>query len=142
MLTSFPTTKTYFLNFDMSPGSPQIQTHSKKAADALTKAIDRTDNMPATLSDLSDCIPRSCVWRPTSGGASSPQLLNHYMLLTRANNFPEEFTLKFHTIIDKLFCTVGTALSSKYHQAGPYPCPLCLRPGSPPLPTVHLCIFE
>uniref|UniRef100_A0A8C0N1E7 Hemoglobin subunit theta 1 n=2 Tax=Canis lupus TaxID=9612 RepID=A0A8C0N1E7_CANLF len=51
---SFPTTKTYFPHFDLSPGSAQVKAHGKKVADALTTAVAHLDDLPGALSALSD----------------------------------------------------------------------------------------
>ncbi|XP_045849027.1 hemoglobin subunit theta-1-like isoform X3 [Meles meles] len=50
---SFPATKTYFPDFDLSPGSAQVKAHGKKLADALTLAVARLDDLPGALSALS-----------------------------------------------------------------------------------------
>ena len=54
MFLSFPTTKTYFPHFDLSHGSAQVKGHGEKVAAALTKAVGHLDDLPGTLSDLSD----------------------------------------------------------------------------------------
>lgn len=54
MFLSFPTTKTYFPHFDLSHGSAQVKAHGEKVANALTKAVGHLDDLPGTLSDLSD----------------------------------------------------------------------------------------
>ncbi|XP_059887330.1 hemoglobin subunit theta-1 isoform X2 [Delphinus delphis] len=49
---AFPSTKTYFLHLDLSPGSAQVRAHGQKVADALTLAVDHLDDLPSALSAL------------------------------------------------------------------------------------------
>ena len=51
---AFPATKTYFPHFDLSPGSRQVKAHGEKVADALTLAAHHLDDLPGSLSALSD----------------------------------------------------------------------------------------
>lgn len=83
---SFPTTKTYFPHFDLSPGSAQVKAHGKKVADALTTAAGHLDDLPGALSALSDLhahklrvdpvnfkvSTRAGAERPGAGGRSEP----------------------------------------------------------------------
>ncbi|XP_005391730.2 PREDICTED: hemoglobin subunit alpha-3-like [Chinchilla lanigera] len=109
MFLSFPSTKTYFPHFDMTPGSPQIQAHGKKVANALNKAVENIDDMPTALSDLSDLHAYKLRVDPVNF-----KLLNHSMLVTMAKNYPEDFTPQFHATMDKFLTAVGSVLTSKY----------------------------
>lgn len=51
---AFPSTKTYFSHLDLSPGSSQVKAHGQKVADALTLAAHHLDDLPGSLSALSD----------------------------------------------------------------------------------------
>eukprot|EP00072_Mus_musculus_P042311 XP_006514823.1 PREDICTED: hemoglobin subunit theta-1 isoform X1 [Mus musculus] len=51
---AFPSTKTYFPHLDLRPGSSQVKAHAQKVADALTLATQHLDDLPASLSALSD----------------------------------------------------------------------------------------
>ncbi|MEJ1287567.1 nitrogen permease regulator-like 3 [Cricetulus griseus] len=51
---AFPSTKTYFAHLDLSPGSSQVKAHGQKVADALTLAAHHLDDLPDSLSALSD----------------------------------------------------------------------------------------
>ncbi|CAO2642395.1 Hemoglobin subunit theta-1 [Lemmus lemmus] len=51
---AFPSTKTYFPHLDLSPGSSQVKAHGQKVADALTLAAHHLDDLPGSLSALSD----------------------------------------------------------------------------------------
>lgn len=51
---AFPSTKTYFPHLDLKPGSSQVKAHAQKVADALTLAAHHLDDLPGSLSALSD----------------------------------------------------------------------------------------
>lgn len=51
---AFPSTKTYFPHLDLRPGSSQVKAHGQKVADALTLAAHHLDDLPGSLSALSD----------------------------------------------------------------------------------------
>lgn len=51
---AFPSTKTYFPHLDLRPGSSQVKAHAQKVADALTLAAHHLDDLPGSLSTLSD----------------------------------------------------------------------------------------
>ncbi|XP_045045604.1 hemoglobin subunit theta-1 isoform X3 [Desmodus rotundus] len=51
---TFPSTKTYFLHLDLSPGSAQVKAHGQKVADALSLAVDHLDDLPDALYALRD----------------------------------------------------------------------------------------
>ncbi|EHB14143.1 Hemoglobin subunit alpha [Heterocephalus glaber] len=109
MFLSFPSTKTYFPNFDISPGSPQIQAHGRKVADALNKAVEHIDDMPAALSDLSDKHSQELRVDPVNF-----KLLKHTMLVTMAANYPEILTPEVLLSLDKLMEAVSRVLISRY----------------------------
>lgn len=51
---AFPSTKNYFPHLDLKPGSSQVKAHAQKVADALTLAALHLDDLPGSLSALSD----------------------------------------------------------------------------------------
>lgn len=51
---TFPSTKPYFPHLDLKPGSSQVKAHAQKVADALTLAAHHLDDLPGSLSALSD----------------------------------------------------------------------------------------
>lgn len=51
---AFPSTKTYFPHLDLKPGSSQVKAHAQKVADALTLAAHHLDDLPSSMSALSD----------------------------------------------------------------------------------------
>nr|B3EWE1.1 RecName: Full=Hemoglobin subunit alpha [Blarina brevicauda] len=106
---SFPTTKTYFPHFDLSPGSAQVKGHGKKVADALTKAVGSLDDLPGALSALSDLHAHKLRVDPVNF-----KLLSHCLLVTLASHHPADFTPAVHASLDKFLATVSTVLTSKY----------------------------
>ncbi|KAM5131237.1 hemoglobin subunit alpha-like [Callospermophilus lateralis] len=109
MFLSFPTTKTYFSHFDLSPGSAQIQGHGKKVADALAHAAAHVDELTGALSSLSDLHAHKLRVDPVNF-----KLLSHALLVTLAANQPEEFNPAVHASLDKFLASVSTVLTSKY----------------------------
>ncbi|XP_008694912.1 hemoglobin subunit alpha [Ursus americanus] len=106
---SFPTTKTYFPHFDLSPGSAQVKAHGKKVADALTTAAGHLDDLPGALSALSDLHAHKLRVDPVNF-----KFLSHCLLVTLASHHPAEFTPAVHASLDKFFSAVSTVLTSKY----------------------------
>ena len=49
---AFPSSKTYFLHLNLSPGSAQVRAHGQKVANALVLAVNHLDDLPRTLSYL------------------------------------------------------------------------------------------
>ncbi|KAM5131239.1 hemoglobin subunit alpha-like [Callospermophilus lateralis] len=109
MFMSFPTTKTYFAHFDLSPGSAQIKQQGKKVADALALAAANMDDLPGALSSLSDLHAHKLRVDPVNF-----KLLTHSLLVTLATNYPEEFNPAVHASLDKFLASVSTVLTSKY----------------------------
>nr|ABW88743.1 hemoglobin alpha-subunit [Peromyscus maniculatus] len=108
MFSSFPTTKTYFPHFDVSPGSAQAKTQGAKVADALATAADNLDDLPGALSALSDLHAHKLRVDPVNF-----KLLSHCLLVTLAAHQPE-FTPAVHASLDKFLASVSTVLTSKY----------------------------
>ncbi|KAM9209495.1 hemoglobin subunit alpha-like [Dugong dugon] len=109
MFNAFPATKTYFPHFDMSHGSDQIKAHGKKVAEALTRAVGHLDDLPGTLSDLSDLHAHRLRVDPINF-----KLLSHCLLVTLSNHLPDDFTPPVHASLDKFLSNVSTVLTSKY----------------------------
>ncbi|KAJ1067380.1 PREDICTED: hemoglobin subunit alpha-1 [Capra hircus] len=109
MFLSFPTTKTYFPHFDLSHGSAQVKGHGEKVAAALTKAVGHLDDLPGTLSDLSDLHAHKLRVDPVNF-----KLLSHSLLVTLACHHPSDFTPAVHASLDKFLANVSTVLTSKY----------------------------
>ncbi|XP_046953851.1 hemoglobin subunit alpha-like [Lynx rufus] len=105
----FPTTKTYFHHFDLSPGSAQVKAHGQKVADALTQAVAHIDDLPNALSALSDLHAYKLRVDPVNF-----KFLSHCLLVTLACHHPAEFTPAVHASLDKFFSAVSTVLTSKY----------------------------
>nr|AJQ22276.1 alpha-globin [Peromyscus maniculatus] len=109
MFCSFPTTKTYFPHFDVSPGSAQVKGHGAKVAGALATAASHLDDLPAALSALSDLHAHKLRVDPVNF-----KLLSHCLLVTLAAHLPSEFTPAVHASLDKFLASVSTVLTSKY----------------------------
>nr|B3EWD1.1 RecName: Full=Hemoglobin subunit alpha [Sciurus carolinensis] len=109
MFLSFPTTKTYFHHFDLSPGSSNLKTHGKKVADALANAAGHLDDLPGALSTLSDLHAHKLRVDPVNF-----KLLSHCLLVTLAAHMPADFTPAVHASLDKFLASVSTVLTSKY----------------------------
>nr|ABN71097.1 hemoglobin alpha subunit 2 [Peromyscus maniculatus] len=109
MFSSFPTTKTYFPHFDVSPGSAQVKGHGAKVAGALATAASHLDDLPAALSALSDLHAHKLRVDPVNF-----KLLSHCLLVTLAAHLPSDFTPAVHASLDKFLASVSTVLTSKY----------------------------
>uniref|UniRef100_A0A7N4PED5 Globin domain-containing protein n=1 Tax=Sarcophilus harrisii TaxID=9305 RepID=A0A7N4PED5_SARHA len=106
---SFPTTKTYFPHFDLSPGSQDVKGHGQKVADALSQAVANLDDLPGTLSKLSDLHAHKLRVDPVNF-----KLLSHCLIVTLACHLSKDLTPEAHASMDKFFASVATVLTSKY----------------------------
>nr|XP_035939456.1 hemoglobin subunit theta-1 [Halichoerus grypus] len=106
---AFPTTKTYFPHFDLSPGSAQVKAHGKKVADALTTAVAHMDDLPGALSALSDLHAHQLRVDPVNF-----KFLGHCLLVTLARHYPGDFGPAMHASLDKFLSHVISALASSY----------------------------
>ncbi|XP_034877679.1 hemoglobin subunit theta-1 [Mirounga angustirostris] len=106
---AFPTTKTYFAHFDLSPGSAQVKAHGKKVADALTTAVAHMDDLPGALSALSDLHAHQLRVDPVNF-----KFLGHCLLVTLARHYPGDFGPAMHASLDKFLSHVISALASSY----------------------------
>nr|ABW88811.1 hemoglobin alpha-subunit [Peromyscus maniculatus]AJQ22357.1 alpha-globin [Peromyscus maniculatus] len=109
MFCSFPTTKTYFPHFDVSPGSAQVKGHGAKVAGALATAASHLDDLPVALSALSDLHAHKLRVDPVNF-----KLLSHCLLVTLAAHLPSDFAPAVHASLDKFLASVSTVLTSKY----------------------------
>ncbi|XP_016071702.1 PREDICTED: hemoglobin subunit theta-1 [Miniopterus natalensis] len=107
---AFPSTKTYFLHLDLSPGSTQIKAHGQKVADALTLAVGHMDDLPSALSALSDLHAHKLQVNPVNF-----KLLGHCLLVTLARHYPGDFSPALQASLDKFLSHVTLALASNYH---------------------------
>nr|1HDS_A Chain A, HEMOGLOBIN S (DEOXY) (ALPHA CHAIN) [Odocoileus virginianus]1HDS_C Chain C, HEMOGLOBIN S (DEOXY) (ALPHA CHAIN) [Odocoileus virginianus] len=109
MFLSFPTTKTYFPHFDLSHGSAQQKAHGQKVANALTKAQGHLNDLPGTLSNLSNLHAHKLRVNPVNF-----KLLSHSLLVTLASHLPTNFTPAVHANLNKFLANDSTVLTSKY----------------------------
>ncbi|XP_052053534.1 hemoglobin subunit theta-1-like isoform X5 [Apodemus sylvaticus] len=107
---AFPSTKTYFPHLDLRPGSSQVKAHAQKVADALTLATQHLDDLPASLSALSDLHAHKLRVDPTNF-----QFFSHCLLVTLARNYPGDFSPQMHASLDKFLDHVTSAQVSEYH---------------------------
>uniref|UniRef100_A0A8C5KSV5 Globin domain-containing protein n=1 Tax=Jaculus jaculus TaxID=51337 RepID=A0A8C5KSV5_JACJA len=84
---AFPSTKTYFPHFDLSPGSSQVKAHGQKVANALTLAANHLDDLSGALSALSALHAHKLHVDPANF-----QLLSHCLLVTLARHYPGDFS--------------------------------------------------
>ncbi|GAB5583287.1 hemoglobin subunit theta-1 [Prionailurus viverrinus] len=106
---AFPTTKTYFPHFDLTPGSAQVKAHGQKVADALTRAVAHLDDLPTALWALSDLHVRQLRVDPVNF-----KLLGHCLLVTLARHYPGDFSPAMHASLEKFLSHVISALASSY----------------------------
>ncbi|XP_069841487.1 hemoglobin subunit alpha-2-like [Dendropsophus ebraccatus] len=109
MFLSFPQTKTYFPDFEVSKDSPQMKAHGKKVVDALTNAVHHLDNIDAAMSKLSDLHAYDLRVDP-----GNFPLLAHHLLVTIAVHHPDKLDCLTHRALDKFLDLIGCALTSKY----------------------------
>ncbi|XP_057603993.1 hemoglobin subunit theta-1 [Hippopotamus amphibius kiboko] len=103
---AFPSTKTYFLQLDLSPGSAQVRDHGQKVADALTLAVDNLDDLPGALSALRELHAHKLRVDPVSF-----KLLAHCLLVTLARHYPGDFSPAMQASLDKFLSHVISALA-------------------------------
>ncbi|XP_024408883.2 hemoglobin subunit theta-1 isoform X2 [Desmodus rotundus] len=107
---TFPSTKTYFLHLDLSPGSAQVKAHGQKVADALSLAVDHLDDLPDALYALRDLHAHKLQVDPVNF-----KLLGHCLLVTLAQHYPGDFSPSLQASLDKFLSHVILALTSNYH---------------------------
>ena len=77
---AFPSSKTYFLHLNLSPGSAQVRAHGQKVADALSLAVNHLDDLPGTLSYLRELHTHKLRVDPVFFKVSSWVGLHHHHL--------------------------------------------------------------
>lgn len=105
---AFPSTKTYFPHLDLKPGSSQVKAHAQKVADALTLAAHHLDDLPGSLSALSDLHAHELRVDPANF-----QFFSHCLLVTLARHYPGDFSPEMHASLDKFLGHVTSALVCK-----------------------------
>ncbi|XP_052053549.1 hemoglobin subunit alpha-A-like [Apodemus sylvaticus] len=69
MFETPPPTKTHIPHFNRGQGSPQVELQDKKIIDALTDAVNNIDDLPGTLSDLSDLGTQASSGSPSTSSS-------------------------------------------------------------------------
>ncbi|XP_026973855.1 hemoglobin subunit theta-1 [Sagmatias obliquidens] len=107
---AFPSTKTYFLHLDLSPGSAQVRAHGQKVADALTLAVDHLDDLPSALSALRELHAHKLRVDPVKF-----QLLVHCLLVTLARHYPGDFSPSLQASLNRFLSHVISVLAPNCH---------------------------
>lgn len=143
---AFPSSKTYFLHLNLSPGSAQVRAHGQKVAEALSLAMNHLDDLPHTLSALRELhthklrvdpvffkVSSRAGPTPVAGGGGSHQarggaprgnhsvclqLLCHCLLVTLARHYPGDFSPNMHASLVKFLSHVISALAPSSGQIG------------------------
>ncbi|KAM4697584.1 hemoglobin subunit alpha-5 [Rhinophrynus dorsalis] len=109
MFLSFPQTKTYFSQFDLSHGSKDLRSHGGKVVNAIGSAAKHLDDIDNALSALSDLHAYKLRVDP-----GNFKLLSHAIQVTLAVHFPSEFNAVAQAAWDKFLAVVSSVLVSKY----------------------------
>ncbi|XP_073488994.1 hemoglobin subunit alpha-3-like [Aquarana catesbeiana] len=114
LFLSFPQTKIYFTNFDLTPGSADLNTHGGKIINVLAGAANHLDDLAGNLSSLSDLHAYNLMVNPQNFS-----LLSHVMLVVLATHFPDDFTAEVQAAWEKFLALVSAVLTSKYRDLHP-----------------------
>nr|P08849.1 RecName: Full=Hemoglobin subunit alpha-D; AltName: Full=Alpha-D-globin; AltName: Full=Hemoglobin alpha-D chain [Accipiter gentilis] len=109
MFITYPTTKTYFPHFDLSPGSDQVRSHGKKVVNALGNAVKSMDNLSQALSELSNLHAYNLRVDPVNF-----KLLSQCFQVVLAVHLGKEYTPEVHSAFDKFLSAVAAVLAEKY----------------------------
>ncbi|KAM5156671.1 hemoglobin subunit alpha-3-like [Mantella aurantiaca] len=109
LFLSFPQTKTYFTNYDLTPGSADIKNHGGKIVNALASAANHLDDLAGNLSALSDLHAYNLRVDP-----GNYPLLSHTFQVVLAVHFPNDFNASVQAAWDKFISEVAAVLTSKY----------------------------
>ncbi|XP_074519276.1 hemoglobin, alpha embryonic 5 [Halichoeres trimaculatus] len=110
MFTVYPQTKTYFSHWpETTINSPSVKAHGKKVMGGVALAVDKIDNMPGGLLDLSEQHAFRLRVDP-----ANLDILSHCLLVSIAIMFPEDLTAEAHVSFDKFLANLCLALSERY----------------------------
>uniref|UniRef100_A0A8B9RTS1 Globin domain-containing protein n=1 Tax=Accipiter nisus TaxID=211598 RepID=A0A8B9RTS1_9AVES len=109
MFITYPTTKTYFPHFDLSPSSDQVRGHGKKVVNALGNAVKSMDNLSQALSELSNLHAYNLRVDPVNF-----KLLSQCFQVVLAVHLGKEYTPEVHAAFDKFLSAVAAVLAEKY----------------------------
>ncbi|XP_063171246.1 hemoglobin subunit alpha-D-like [Candoia aspera] len=109
MFVAFPSTKTYFPHFNMTPGSKDILHHGEKVAKALENALKHLDNVRGELCQLSDLHAYNLRVDPVNF-----QLLGKCFHVALATHLRGEYNACTHLAWDKFWEVVADLLCEKY----------------------------
>ncbi|XP_066496835.1 hemoglobin subunit alpha-A-like [Tiliqua scincoides] len=105
----FPSTKTYFPDYDLSHNSPDIKAQGKKIAEALTRAVGNLDDVAGTLSALSDLHAEKLRVDPVNFGK-----LRECIEVTLAAHHGGLIKADVLCSLDKFLCAVARVLAARY----------------------------
>ncbi|XP_068823837.1 hemoglobin subunit theta-1 [Capricornis sumatraensis] len=106
IFVAFPSSKTYFLHLNLSPGSAQVRAHGQKVANALILAVNHLDDLPRTLSYLRELHTHKLRVDPVFF-----KLLCHCLLVTLARHYPGDFSPNMHASLVRFLNHVISALA-------------------------------
>ncbi|XP_066529767.1 hemoglobin subunit alpha-like [Hoplias malabaricus] len=110
MLIVFPQTKTYFSHWsDLNPGSAQVKKHGKNIIGAVADAVDKIDDLPGALNELSELHAYKLRMDPANF-----KILAHNIIVVVAMLFPAEFTPEVHVSFDKFLQNVAWWMAERY----------------------------
>ncbi|XP_033016679.1 hemoglobin subunit alpha-1-like [Lacerta agilis] len=121
-----PTTKTYFVHIDVSPGSGDIKAYGKKVTAAIGEAVAHIDNIAGALNKLSNLHTQKLHVDPINFA-----LLGHCILVAIAANHPGLLKASTPVSMDKFLGRISAVLlgPKKPKPAAEEP-PRC-RPATP-----------
>nr|XP_056722143.1 hemoglobin subunit alpha-D-like [Euleptes europaea] len=109
MFVVYPTSKTYFPHFDLSPGSANIRGHGKKVMKALEDALNNLDHIHENLAELSNLHAYNLRVDPVNF-----RLLGRCIQVSLATHLKSDFNAQTYAAWDKFLSCVGDVLAEKY----------------------------
>ncbi|XP_045045602.1 hemoglobin subunit theta-1 isoform X1 [Desmodus rotundus] len=100
---TFPSTKTYFLHLDLSPGSAQVKAHGQKVADALSLAVDHLDDLPDALYALRDLHAHKLQVDPVNFKSHYKETWKQYTLSVGSSSHRRGTKRTEKAIVNKLY---------------------------------------
>ncbi|XP_048349838.1 hemoglobin subunit alpha-D-like [Sphaerodactylus townsendi] len=105
----YPTSKTYFPHFDLSPGSAHIRSHGKKVIKALEDALNNADHLHESMAELSNLHAYNLRVDPVNF-----QFLARCIQVVLATHLRGDFNAQVYVAWDKFLCCVIEVLAEKY----------------------------
>ncbi|XP_063312668.1 hemoglobin subunit alpha-5-like [Pelobates fuscus] len=109
MILSYPQTKLYFKDLDLSHGSQDLRTIGGQIMNAIANAAGHLHDLSGTQSALDHLHSFELMANP-----GNLWLLSHSIQVTLSAHFGAEFTPNSHAACNKFLFAVSSALISKY----------------------------